>query len=308
MRCAPCSMTDNSPDERYRINKALMRRAFDRAAHTYEDHAPLQKEVAQRMAQRLDLVKINPRRVLDIGSATGRSTRMLAQCYPRAQIIALDISLGMLRMARRATPLMDKRFTRRTTFTCAEAEALPFVTGSVDLVFSNLTLQWCDEPERALSEMRRVLAPGGLLMFSSFGPDTLKELRESFARADGFVHVHAFMDMHDIGDALLRVRFSNPVMDVEQFTLTYPDVDKLMRDLKALGAHNVSAGRAHGLTGKTRMRNMRAAYEAQRRNGVLPATYEVVYGHAWAPEVEAQKTHDGTVKIPLSSLRGRKNP
>lgn len=301
-------MSDGPLDQRYRINKALMRRAFDRAAHSYEDHAPLQKEVAQRMVQRLDLVKLNPRRVLDIGSATGRSTRMLAQRYPFAQVTALDLSLSMLRLARRATPMMDKWFMRRTTFTCADAEALPFATGSMELVFSNLTLQWCGEPERVLSEMRRVLAPGGLLMFSSFGPDTLKELRESFARADGFVHVHAFMDMHDLGDALLRVRFTNPVMDMEQFTLTYPDVDKLMRDLKALGAHNVSAGRAHGLTGKTRMQNMRAAYETWRRNGVLPASYEVVYGHAWAPEGELQKAHEGTVKIPLSSLRGRKNP
>lgn len=300
-------MNDGSLDERYRINKALMRRAFDRAACSYDDNAPLQKEVAQRMLQRLDLVKLTPRRVLDIGSATGRSTRMLAQRYPRAEVCALDLSLGMLREARRATPFMDKWFTRRTTFTCAEAEALPFAGGSMDLVFSNLTLQWCDEPERVLSEMRRVLAPGGLLMFSSFGPDTLKELRESFARADGFIHVHAFMDMHDIGDALLRARFGNPVMDVEQFTLTYADVDKLMRELKGLGAHNVSAGRAHGLTGKTRMRNMRAAYEEQRRNGVLPASYEVVYGHAWAPQGEVQKTHDATVKIPLTSLRGRKN-
>lgn len=300
-------MTDNPPDQRYRINQALMRRAFDRAAPTYDDNAPLQKEVGARMVQRLDLVRLDPRRVLDIGSATGGSTRMLARRYPQARVVALDLSLNMLRMAQSATPLRDKWFGKRTGFTCAAAEALPFAGGSMDLVFSNLTLQWCDEPERVLSEMRRVLAPGGLLMFSSFGPDTLKELRASFAHADEFVHVHAFMDMHDLGDALLRVRFSNPVMDVEQFTLTYPDADKLMRELKGLGAHNVSAGRAHGLTGKTRMRNMHAAYEALRRNGMLPATYEVVYGHAWAPEVEPQKAHDGMVKIPLSSLRGRKN-
>ncbi len=302
-------MNDTVLDERYRINKALMRRAFDRAARSYDDHAPLQKEVAQRMLQRLDLVKLNPRRVLDIGSATGGSTRLLARRYPRAEVYALDLSLAMLNEARRATPFLDKWFTRRTIFTCADAEALPFAAASMDLVFSNLTLQWCDEPERVLSEMRRVLAPGGLLMFSSFGPDTLKELRESWARADGFIHVHAFMDMHDIGDALLRARFSNPVMDAEQFTLTYSGVDKLMRELKALGAHNVSAGRAHGLTGKTRMRNMRAAYEEQRRDGVLPASYEVVYGHAWAPDISSPlKTQDGTVRVPLASLKGRKAP
>ncbi len=300
-------MNDTAPDERYRINKALMRRAFDRAARSYDDNAPLQKEVAERMLQRLDLVKLNPRRVLDIGSATGGSTRLLARRYLRTEVYALDLSLAMLNEARRATPFMDKWFTRRTIFTCADAEALPFAAASMDLVFSNLTLQWCDEPERVLSEMRRVLVPGGLLMFSSFGPDTLKELRESWARADGFIHVHAFMDMHDIGDALLRARFSNPVMDAEQFTLTYSGVDKLMRELKALGAHNVSAGRAHGLTGKTRMRDMRAAYEERRRDGVLPASYEVVYGHAWAPEISSPlKTHDGTVRVPLASLKGRK--
>jgi malonyl-CoA O-methyltransferase len=175
------------------------------------------------------------------------------------------------------------------------------------MIFSNLSLQWCNDLGQVLSEFCRVLKPGGLLMFSTFGPDTLKELRESWSKVDQYSHVNAFMDMHDIGDALVRARFANPVMDVERYMLTYPDLDKLMRDLKNIGAHNVMAGRPHGLTGKGRLRRLIAAYEAYRKEGILPASYEIVYGHAWAPETTVQqKAQGGVVKIPLASLRGRK--
>ncbi|HWQ94323.1 MAG TPA: malonyl-ACP O-methyltransferase BioC [Gammaproteobacteria bacterium] len=293
--------------ESYRLDKRLMRRAFEKAAREYDKSAMLQHEVGRRMLERLDLVRLKPSFILDAGAGTGAPAKVLAQRYNGATVIALDIAHGMLLEARTRVSFLSKWFTHRQTFICGDIESLPLTAASVDMIFSNLSLQWCNDLDRALSEFCRVLKPGGLLMFSTFGPDTLRELRASWSKVDQYSHVNAFMDMHDIGDALVRARFANPVMDVERYTLTYPDLNTLMRDLKNIGAHNVMAGRPHGLTGKGRLRQLTAAYEEYRKDGVLPASYEVIYGHAWAPETMPQQTsRDGVVSIPLSSLRGRK--
>ncbi len=292
--------------EAYRLDKKLMRRAFDCVAREYDKSALLQHEVGRRMLERLDLMRLKPVLILDAGAGPGVHTKPLVRRYKGATVIALDIAHGMLLEARKRVALLSKWFTHRQTFVCGDIESLPLLTASVDMIFSNLSLQWCNDLDRALSEFCRVLKPGGLLMFSSFGPDTLKELRASWSNVDQYSHVNAFIDMHDIGDALVRAHFVNPVMDVERYTLTYPDLHTLMRDLKNIGAHNVMAGRPHGLTGKGRLHRLTAAYETYRKDGVLPASYEVVYGHAWAPEPTArQTTQDGVVKIPLASLRGR---
>jgi malonyl-CoA O-methyltransferase len=171
------------------------------------------------------------------------------------------------------------------------------------MLFSNLTLQWCGDLQQTFAEFRRVLKPGGLLLFTTLGPDTLKELRESWRQVDGAVHVNEFIDMHDIGDALVQTKFGDPVMDMEYLTLTYTDSLDLMRDLKVLGAHNVNPGRSSGLTGKGRIKAVQAAYEQFRNDGVLPATYEVIYGHAWRPEQDVQMTKGGTVHIPIDQLK-----
>jgi malonyl-CoA O-methyltransferase len=178
------------------------------------------------------------------------------------------------------------RWLRKPRCVCADAERLPFADSSFDLVFSNLMLQWCVELEVVFTELQRVLRPGGLLLFTSFGPDTLHELRGSWQQVDGYSHVNAFADMHDVGDALLRTRFADPVMDVERLTVTYADVWKLMRELKQIGAHNVTLGRPRGLTGKARMQRLVGAYEHYRSQGVLPASYEIVNGHAWSTSAE----------------------
>jgi len=178
---------------------------------------------------------------------------------------------------------------------CADAERLPFVDASFDLVFSNLMLQWATDNDATFAELRRVLRPGGLLLFTSFGPDTLRELRESWARVDDYNHVNLFMDMHDVGDALLNARFADPVMDVEKLTVTYPDARRLMRDLKQIGAHNVTGGRPRGLTGKRHLQAMIDAYERFRSDGLLPASYEIVYGHAWKAQQDCV--------IPADSIR-----
>jgi len=173
-------------------------------------------------------------------------------------------------------------------------------------VFSNLMLQWCQDPDAVFGECRRVLKPGGLLTFTTFGPDTLVELRRAWAAADSRTHVNRFIDMHDLGDALVRSGLAEPVMDVERFTLTYAEVRDLMRDLKDIGAHNANAGRPRGLTGKGTLARMTAAYEAFRKDGRLPATYEVVYGQAWCPVAPPRrKGLPGEVVVPIGRIGRR---
>jgi malonyl-CoA O-methyltransferase len=189
---------------------------------------------------------------------------------------------------------------------CADAQALPLADASVDLVHSSLCLQWCEDPGLALAEFRRVLRPDGLLLFSTFGPDTLRELRAAFADVDRMPHVSRFIDMHDIGDALLASGFRDPVLERDDFTLTYADARDLMRELRAIGATNADALRQRSLTGKAHLAGVVAAYERFRRNGVLPATYEVVYAIARAPLAgQPVRSRDGDVaSFPIDRLRG----
>jgi malonyl-CoA O-methyltransferase len=281
------------------IDKQRARRSFERAAADYDRVAVLQREIADRMLERLDLVKLQPHTVLDVGAGTGYASEGLLRRYPKARVIALDFAHPMLLQTRRRG-----RWLRRPRCLCADAERLPLADGSVDLLFSNATLQWCNDLDGTFREFLRVLRPGGLLMFSTFGPDTLKELRSAWSRADGYGHVSRFADMHDLGDGLMQARFAEPVMDMEYLTLTYAELGDLMRDLKTLGAHNASTDRQRGLTGKARMAAVNRAYESFRRDDRLPATYEVVYGHAWVPEQKPLAGEAGAVAVPLSALGG----
>ncbi|MBI3570313.1 MAG: malonyl-ACP O-methyltransferase BioC [Gammaproteobacteria bacterium] len=283
------------------LDKRRLRESFAHAADTYDAAAVLQREIADRLLARLDVVRMRPRVILDMGCGTGYDMRQLSERYRRAQILGMDIAETMARRARSRAGLW-RRLTGRNVFACGDAERLPVATASVDMVVSNLALQWCD-PRIVFTEARRVLRPGGLFMFATFGPDTLRELREAWRAADNAAHVHTFVDMHDLGDMLMHAGFADPVMDMETFTLTYADVRGVMRDIKQLGAHNVAASRARGLTGKARFARFRAAYEAFARDGKIPATYEAVYGHAWAPE--STRTN-GAVTVPISSIMRRK--
>jgi len=280
--------------DEFAIERREVRRAFGRAASDYDAAADLQRRVRGELLERLDLVRVEPAAVLDLGAGTGHATLALKRRYPKAQVVALDLAESMLREAARRQTLL-RRFRR----VCADAAQLPFRPACFDIVFSSLMLQWCDDPDRVFAECRRVLRPGGLLSFASFGPDTLVELRRAWAAADDRVHVSRFIDMHDLGDALLRAGLAEPVMDVERLVLSYREVRDLMRDLKAIGAHNASAGRPRGLTGKTSFARMLAAYERARRDGRLPATYEVVFGHAWAPVTDARERRSppGEVRV-----------
>ncbi|MGH8114049.1 MAG: malonyl-ACP O-methyltransferase BioC [Rhodanobacteraceae bacterium] len=266
-----------------------MRRAFARSAKSYEQHDALQREVEARLFESLDYYESAPAQVLDVGCGTARGASRLKKRWRGAQVIALDVSLPMLHQARGRAGWW-KPFAR----VGADALALPFPDHSMDVVYSNLCMQWCDAPRPFLAEMSRVLKPGGLLVASSLGPDTLCELRAAWAEADAELpHVGRFLDMHDIGDAALAAGLQDPVLDADHITLEYPDVTALLRDLKGLGATNADRERQRGLTGKVRFKVMLDAYEARRRHGKIPATWEVVTMHAWGTPEGAMPLYGG---------------
>ena len=289
------------------IDKRQVRRAFNRSAENYDAAAVLQHEVCVRMLERLEYIKLQPARILDVGSGTGWGTRQLAQRYPNAQIVALDIAIGMLLAAQRRSSWWQKLFGgAQQAQLCGDVEALPLAANSVEMVWSNLTVQWCNDLPATFAELHRALKVDGLLMFSTFGPDTLKELRLAFNGVDQHNHLNRFADLHDIGDMLVNSGFAEPVMDMEYITLTYDDVRGVLQDLKTIGAHNVTAGRGQGLMGKNAWLRLVENYERSRRNGKLPATFEVVYGHAWKPE--PLMTKEGAAIIKTSFKLNRNQP
>ncbi|WP_019570133.1 malonyl-ACP O-methyltransferase BioC [Thioalkalivibrio sp. ALE11] len=288
-------MSDIDPSG-FELDKARVREGFGRAAADYETHAAVQREVQGRLLERLDLIRMQPERVIDLGCGIGESFDDLARRYRSARLTGVDFAPPMLQRARRRG-----RWLRRPRVLCADMEALPLADASQDLAISSAALQWCSSLDRAFAEVRRILAPGGLWMFTTFGPATLSELREAFAAVDGgaAAHVNAFIDMHDIGDALVRAGFADPVMDQETLTLTYPDLTRLMRDLRGVGVRNALAGRGRGLTGPRRLVAVAEAYaERFGVEGRLPATWEVVYGHAWVPDAPPPRAPEGRT-IPI---------
>ncbi len=274
--------------DHYHIDKARVRASFGRAASSYDASAVLQKQVREEMLSRLDLVTLKPLTILDAGCGTGAASHALQKRFASAQVIAMDFALAMLHATRacgffaRWKNLCQRLLGKRNQhLLCADLEQLPLANQSIDLLWSNLAIQWCNDMDATFSEFHRVLRPQGLLMFSTLGPDTLKELRLASQAYPGVTSVSRFIDMHDIGDALIRAGFTAPVLDVERYTLTYDDIKSLMRDLKNIGAHNATDGRARGLLGRGFLQKLAASYEQFRLAGKLPATYEVVYGHAW---------------------------
>ena len=286
----------------FRLDRRAVRRAFDQASSSYDAAAHLQATVRTELLERLQWLKCAPDVVLDAGAGTGAAMGELARIYPTATLVGVDLAFGMARKIALRNP--------HALAVCGDAFSLPLRAGSVQLIFSNLLLQWCDDLDLALAELRRVLAPGGLLLFATLGPDTLHELRRAWSAADGHEHVSRFLDMHDIGSALSRAGFQEPVLDVDRLTLHYPQVLDLMRNLKAIGARNATASRTRGLTSRSRLARVQAAYENERREGLLPATYEVVYATAWAPQHAPQNDDEVTpheIWIAIESIRRRNN-
>lgn len=272
----------------------LVRKHFDQAAETYDAHAVVQREIADRLLDHLEGLKIDPGTVLDVGCGTGHCTRIIKRHFPAASVTGIDLSPAMIRQANRRNPW----FGRRPAYAVGDAQSLDAPDDSVDLLVSNLAIQWCD-PDAVFREFNRVLRPGGLVLLSSFGPDTLMELRRAWAAVDRFDHVHTFIDMHDLGDAMSRNGLAGPVLDVDRLVLEYDSVAAVLRDLKGIGAQNLAPDRPRGLTGKSQFQAFCRAYESIGE-GKLPVTYEVIFAHAWA----GQAGRPGETVVTFSSITG----
>jgi malonyl-CoA O-methyltransferase len=283
-----------------------VRRRFARAAASpadYDNAAVLQREVAKRMQERLEYIRLDPGLVVDAGCGTGQALKGLADRFPRARLLAVDRVTPMLVRARHALdggvlPAWMRRWIEagRVQSVAADFDQLPLAESSVGCIWSNLALHWAPDPSRTFGEWRRVLVTEGLVLFSMLGPDTLKELRAAWGPSGG-AHVHPFLDMHDVGDMLVHAGFADPVMDMETITLTYRDLDRLFADLRAAGAANTHVARSRGLAGKAAWQRMRAAYETMRSGGMLPATFEVIYGHAWKPKPRPGRDGVAVVRV-----------
>jgi malonyl-CoA O-methyltransferase len=284
------------------LDRKAVRRSFERAACSYDVHAVLEREVESRLLERVEFFRQQPDRVLDLGCGTGSASRALGLQFKDAQIIALDWSTAMLEVSGRSNGVNPVRI-------CADMHAIPLAAASADLVFSNLVLQWSVDLQSVFTEFRRVMKPGGMLVFTCYGPDTLSELRQAWQAVDDFPHVHDFPDMHDIGDMLLAAGFSEPVMDVERLTLEYRDVMSLLRELKGSGAQNAASHRFRGLTGRSRLLEMQHEYEQFRRNDRYPASYEIIFGASFAPaEGQPVRSSEGEIAtFSIDALRSRSN-
>lgn len=297
-----------------------IRHAFSRAAAGYDAAAALQREVGERLLESLDYLalrqgedaKREPQVVLDVGCGPAHAAAAMKRRWPRAQVVALDLAMPMLRQAQKQAGWWQRARNRDFARVNAAAGALPFAEASVDVLYSNLCLQWVEDLPAVFAGFRRVLKPGGMLLCSTFGPETLQELRDAFAVADERPHVSPFASIAQFGDALLRAGFRDPVLDRDRFGLGYADLPALMRELRALGATNALNSRRHTLTGRARFAAAAAAYEPLRgADGKLPGTWEVIYAHAWAPPAGApirggREGGDEIAAVPLSAIRIRR--
>jgi malonyl-CoA O-methyltransferase len=296
-----------------------VRRAFSRAAHHYDDGAALQREVSSRLLESLDYfderaqreagnaAPRTPQVVLDVGCGPGHAAVDIQKRWPRAQVVALDLALPMLRETRRNAGGW-RPFKARPAAVCGDARALPLGDATVDVLFSNLCLQWVPDLPAVFAGFRRVLKPGGLMLLSTFGPDTLWEMREAFAQADSAPHVSPFASIAQFGDALIAAGFQDPVLDRDELVMQHDDLGGLMRELRTLGATNALSTRRRSLTGRARFARAAQAYEALRTGGRLPATWEVISAQAWGPPPGTPIRVGGVdeVAVPLAAIPVRR--
>lgn len=283
------------------IKREQVKRAFSSASCSYDEHAVLQREIADRLLAHLNFTKIEPKRILDIGCGTGYFTRLLGDRYRKADVVALDLSEAMVCHARNARK-RRMLWHGKQLHTAGDGCALPFADGAFDLVCSNLAMQWAPSPQAMLQEMRRVLAPGGLMLFSTFGRRTLTELRQALAEINPAYagSVLPFPDVTSLGDALMELPVELPVTDSDLFTLTYQETMSLVRELKGIGASASAIGnRSGGLYGRALLRQLDKTYRSryEMEDGRVYATFEALYGQAWYKE--AGYEHSGRV-IPIA--------
>ncbi|MBK69324.1 MAG: malonyl-[acyl-carrier protein] O-methyltransferase BioC [Legionellales bacterium] len=286
---------NESNHKKYIKNINNVRSAFKKAANTYDEYSILQQITADRLIESLEQMKIIPAKILDLGSGTGYGAKILHNKYKNAEIFQADIAEEMLKISKKKSPIIFSK----DHFVCADANSIPFKDNFFDLVLCGLTIQWCNDLDLIFSGVKQILKKNGVFLFSSFGPDSLKELRDCWSRVDDYVHVNAFVDMHDIGDALVRNSLISPVLNTEIITFTYDDCHQLMRELKNIGANNINNGRRKSLTGKNKLKKVFEYYEQYRENNKLPATFEVIYGHAW------RSPDTNNTSIPLDEVRDK---
>ena len=286
---------------RFQIDRRAVRRSFSRASAQYAAAAHRQAEVNAELLERLRFFPVRPRAILDLGCGTGQGAAALRARFSSAQVVGIDLAFGMVQNARR-----QQRFWRRYPCVCGDGNALPFRAQSFDLVFSSLMLQWCDDLPGVFAQIQHVLRPGGLLLFSTFGPETLQELRAAWAQADTESHISAFADMPQLGTALSRAGLAEPVLDRELLHSRYPDVQSLMQELRTIGARHAAADRRRSLMGRSRLGAMLAAYESLRGGAGLPATWEIIYGAAFAGEAHpigrASAGVPGETRVPVQAV------
>jgi malonyl-CoA O-methyltransferase len=255
------------------IDKSQVMRSFDVASQAYNHFTSLQRQIGRKLVVLAQELRLTPTRVIDIGSGTGFMSAQLQQHYPACKTLALDLSLGMLQHSRLLSGANGSAI-----HVCGDAESLPVSAEVFDAVYSNLAFQWCPDLRKTFSECQRVLNKGGLLAFSTFGPDTLKELRDAWAAADEAVHVNSFVDIETIENLLKANGFEIHSLYAENVVLHYDDSKAVMRGVKGMGAHNINPGRHKGMTGVGRFKKVQARYEAMREEQGLPATYQAIYG------------------------------
>ena len=286
------------------FNKGRISKDFSKAADTYDAAAIVQQEICDRALERLQMLKLTPATILDIGTGTGKSVRGLQVQFPDSYVIASDFAVPMLLQMNQNQP----SFQQAVSLICCDAEDLSIKDASIDLIFSTSTFQWCENLNKIFAECSRILKPDGALVFTTFGPDTLKELRQSWAQVDQNIHVHSFIDMHHIGDLLVANHYADPVVDMEVITLEYQRVRQLLRDLKDTGSRGkfgvADSSASIGLMGKGKYHKFEAAYEKQRqKNGLLPASYEVIYGYARKLPANKDKKSSSDVHIPINQIK-----
>lgn len=279
-------------------NTALISKSFNRHACEYEKVAKVQKEIGERLLERLQYLKIKPKRILDLGCGTGIFSLALKRLYPDAQIVGLDLAQQMLKQARK-----KQGWRRRWGLVTGDMNRLPFADGIFDLVFANQVVHWGSSLPHVFRELNRIMHVNGCLMFTTLGPDTFKELKAAWASIDAYQHTHTFADMHDVGDQLLQEYFLDPVVDMELITVCYKSISLLLNSLKDQGVLNINTERNHGLTGKTAWKKFNQHFnELYGSEEKYPLTYEVVYGHAW--KGAQQQTERGIeTRISVSEIK-----
>jgi len=277
------------------VNKICQ--SHQKIATIYDKHSEVIHLIGERLIEKLDFIKLSPECVLDLGSGTGQFLKPLKKRFPKAKIIGVDIALSMLKQNRKKQGWFNK-----FPLCVANNINLPFKDNSVDFIFANMLLPYCLDLSKTFKEMTRVLKPEGLLLFSSCGPDTLKELKLAWQAVDTYEHVNRFVDMHDIADVLLGENFSDPVVDMEMLTVNYTSIKQLLKDLKGSGSINLNSDRFKGLSSLQRLAKLKDNYPKKAQ--YFPATIEIIYGHAWGSDIKGSHLNDdGNVSIAINRIR-----